>query len=214
MSDQDRIVAALLERAGRTYAAEAGIAMADTPAPLYRLLVLSTLLSTRIASGLAVDATRELVKAGMGTPAHMRDARWRDRVDALGRAHYRRYDERTATALGDGAQLALDEYRGDLRGLRVRAEREPTHIRALLTDFPRLGPVGADIFLREAQQVWPELRPAFDGKVMEGARRLGLPTSTDELAGLVDDDRVTTLAAGLVRVALDEKLAEQIRTAE
>jgi WD40 repeat protein len=50
-------------------------------------------------------------------------------------------------------------------------------VRELLTAFPRLGPAGADIFCREAQLVWPELRPALDRKVLDGARRLCLPTN-------------------------------------
>ena len=154
MTDK-HVVTALLERAGPTYADEAGIRLADKPAPLYRLLVLSVLLSTRIKADIAVAATAELVRAGFGTPAHMREASWQDRVDALGRAHYKRYDESTATALGEGAELLRDEYRDDLRKLRERAEGDPARIRELLTAFPRLGPVGADIFCRDAQAVWP-----------------------------------------------------------
>ena len=50
----------------------------------------------------------------------MSEAGWQDRVDALGRAHYRRYDERTATMLGDGADLLSGRWHGDLRKLRDR----------------------------------------------------------------------------------------------
>ena len=49
-------VRALLRTAGRTYAEQAGIRLTDKPAPLYRLLVLSVLLSTRISADIAVDA--------------------------------------------------------------------------------------------------------------------------------------------------------------
>ena len=204
------VVAALLERAGRTYADDARIRLADTPAPLYRLLVLSVLLSTRIKADIAVAAAEELVRAGMGTPANMRAASWQDRVDALGRAHYKRYDESTATALGDGAELLRVEYRDDLRRLRERAERDPARIRELLTAVPRLGPVGADIFCRDAQAVWPELRPAFDGKALDGAKQLGLPTEPGRLAELVRPAQLATLASALVRVALDKSLAEEL----
>ena len=48
----------------------------------------------------------------------MRAATWQQRVNALGRGGYRRYDERTSTMLGDGAALLLDRYAGDLRRLR------------------------------------------------------------------------------------------------
>ena len=206
-------VAALLERAGRTYADEAGISLADKPAPLYQLLVLSVLLSTRIKADIAVAAASELARAGMSTPERMRTASWQDRVDALGRAHYKRYDESTATALGEGAELLHAEYRDDLRRLRERAEHDPARIRDLLTAFPRLGPVGADIFCREAQAVWPELRPALDGKVLDGAKHLNLPTTPDDLAALVAPDQLAVLSAALTRVALDKNLAQEVQAA-
>jgi hypothetical protein len=198
-------VHALLDKAGTTYAEQAGITLADKPAPLYRLLVLSTLLSTRIKADIAVDAARELKR--YGTPRKMLDASWQDRVDALGRAHYVRYDESTATALGDGARLLLDEYGGDLRKIRGG------DVRAELRKFPRMGPVGADIFCREAQAVWPELRPYLDKKTLDGAKKIGLPAEPDKLAGLTAKKDVPRLAAALVRVSLDRRLADAVRTA-
>jgi hypothetical protein len=212
-ADERKLVRDLLDRAGTTYAEQAGIRLKDTPAPLYRLLVLSILLSTRIKADIAVDATRSLVDAGMGTPQKMRAASWQDRVDALGRAGYKRYDESTATALGDGAEVLHREYGDDLRTLRDRADRDPERIREALTGFPRLGPVGADIFCREAQDVWPELRPAIDGKALDGARRVGLPTDPDELARLAPGSELAPLAAALVRVALEKSLADEVRAA-
>ena len=196
-------VRALLDKAGTTYAEQAGIKLADKPSPLYRLLVLSTMLSTRIKADIAVAAAKEL--KAYGTPRKMLDASWRDRVDALGRAHYVRYDESTATALGDGAQLLLDEYGGDLR--RIRGDDVAEHLRR----FPRMGPVGVDIFCREAQVVWPELRPYLDRKTIDGAKKIGLPADQDKLAGLVGKDDVPRLAAALVRVSLDKKLAEAVK---
>jgi hypothetical protein len=203
MADHKHTVTTLLDRAGRTYADEAGIKLADKPSPLYRLLVLSVLLSTRISARIAVDAAREL--RAYPTPRKMLDASWQDRVDALGRAHYVRYDESTATALGDGAELLLDKHGGDLRKLR------DGDVRAGLTEFPRLGPVGADIFCREAQQVWPELRPYLDRKTLDGAKRVGLPADADKLAGLVSGKDLGRLSAALVRVSLDAELAKQVR---
>ncbi|WP_020672845.1 hypothetical protein [Amycolatopsis nigrescens] len=209
MSEKD-IVRRLLNTAGRTFAAEAGIRLTDKPAPLYRLLVLSVLLSTRIKADIAVDAARELHQAGLGTPRGMAESGWQERVDALGRAHYKRYDEQTATALGKGAELLRERYSGDLRKMWSWAERDPDALRELLTEVPRLGPVGADIFCREAQQVWPELRPHLDKKALQGAERIGLPGDPDRLVGLVDDDDLAVFAAALVRVALNAKLAKEV----
>ena len=93
----------LLERHGTTYAQDAGIELRDTPAPLFQLLVLANLLSARIGAKVAVASARELFTAGYRTPERMRAASWRQRVQALGRGGYKRYDERTSTMLGDGA---------------------------------------------------------------------------------------------------------------
>jgi hypothetical protein len=98
-----RVLRAVLREAGPTYAAQARIRLADTPAPLYRLLVLTVLPSTRISAGIAVAAAAELVRSGMGTPRRMRAAGWQQRVDALGRAHYERYDEKTTTRGASGS---------------------------------------------------------------------------------------------------------------
>ncbi|WP_236789395.1 endonuclease [Amycolatopsis sp. GM8] len=200
----------LLNRAGQTYAAEAGIRLADKPAPLYRLLVLSTLLSTRISAGIAVDAAKELARAKLTTPRAMAETAWQQRVDALGRAHYKRYDEQTATALGQSAETLLERHSGDLRKLRHDAGRDPREITKRLRAFSRVGPVGGDIFCREAQLVWPELRPYLDKKALSGAQRVSLPTDTTELAGLVAEEDLASLAAALVRVALDRSLAGEI----
>lgn len=192
---------ALLAAHGTTYAAQAGITLRDKPSPLYRLLVLATLLSTRIDADIAVAAARELSAAGFRTPQKMDEATWQQRVDALGRGHYRRYDESTASRLGDGARLLLDTYRGDLRALRDSADG-PVAVRKLLQDFPGIGPTGASIFAREVQGVWPDLAPSYDRKALDGARRLGLPEDPGELDALVDPEDRARLAAALVRAQL------------
>lgn len=202
----------LLDVAGTTYAAEAGIRLENSPAPLYRTLVLSILLSARIKAGLAVSATSELVKAGFGTPRKMLDASWQARVDALGRGHYVRYDESTATALGQGAELLVQRYSGDLRKLRDAADGDPRAMGERLREQPKLGPVGTHIFFREVQRVWPELRPYFDKKALSGASKVGLPNDADDLAELVSENDLGRLAAALVRVTLEKDVAERVRS--
>jgi endonuclease III len=211
MGDKRRETArAAVKRYGRTYAEEAGIRLADRPAPLYQLLVLATLLSARISADIAVAAARELFAAGYRTPRAMRDASWQDRVDALGRGHYRRYDERTATMLGDAAELCLERWHGDLRRLHREAGRDVRVLRRLLTEFPGIGPTGADIYLREAQAVWTDLAPYVDRKVAAGAKKLDLPSSAEELSRLVGRDDLPRLASALVRVSIDRGTAADL----
>ncbi|MFI2424535.1 endonuclease [Streptomyces sp. NPDC018955] len=204
----ERVVRALVGAYGRTYAEEAGIGLKDTPQPLYRLLVLAHLLSARIKGSIAVASARALHEAGLRDPRRMARADWQERVDALGRGGYRRYDERTATQLGDGAELLIERWSGDLRGLRAEADGDIGELRSLLREFPGMGPVGADIFLREVQRVWPEAAPLLDAKALDGARRLGLPQDPDRLLALAGRIEPAVLAAALVRAAVDAHVAE------
>ncbi|MFJ1792746.1 endonuclease [Kitasatospora griseola] len=178
----------------------------DTPAPLYRLLVLTQLCAIRIRADTAVAAARELFAAKLRTPRAMADSTWQQRVDLLGRAHYVRYDESTATALGEGAELVRRRWRGDLRRLREEAGRDPAAIGRLLREVPR---IGADVFRREPQLVRPELRPFFDRRALTAAG-LGLPRSPDALAALVPGDDLARLAAALVRSALGRSADGQV----
>ena len=208
------IVKELLDRGGRLYAEDAGIRLADRPGPLYQLLVLSTLLSARIPAHVAVAAARELFAAGYRSPKAMSEASWQDRVDALGRGHYGRSDERTATMLGDEAELLSTRWRGDLRRLREESGGDSHGITSSLAQFPGLGPAGASIFLREVQDVWPSVAPHVDAVMTSGARRVGLPAGRESLARLLaDSGQPARLAAALVRVSLSQRAASDVTAA-
>ncbi|MEW9520292.1 endonuclease [Streptomyces tubercidicus] len=212
---QRDLARALLGRHGETFAAQSGIRVANTPQPLYQVLVLAGLLSARIRASVAVAvaAARALFDAGLRTPRRMAQAPWQQRVGALGEGGYRRYDERTATQLGDGATLLLDHYGGDLRRMRDAADGDLRALRGALRKVPGLGPAGCDIFLREVQGVWPELAPYLDAKAVQGAERLGLPGDSGRLARLVGADETAAFASGLVRAALDRSVVEDVREA-
>ncbi|MEU0201142.1 MULTISPECIES: endonuclease [unclassified Streptomyces] len=214
MSRQERVVRALVGAHGRTYADEAGIRLKDTPQPLYRLLVLSHLLSARIRGSIALATARALHEAGLRDPRRMAEADWQERVDALGRGGYRRYDERTATQLGDAAELLNERWGGDLRRLRREAAGTVPELRRLLQEFPGVGPAGADIFLREAQGVWPEVAPYLDAKALQGAERLELPKEPERLVEAAGRTDPAVLAAALVRAAVDKDVvADTVRRA-
>lgn len=197
------IVEALLDRHGRTYAAELSIDLAKgTPSVLFRWLCAAILLSARISSGLALQAARALSEQGWTTAEKMAAATWEARTRTLNRAGYARYDESTARMLGDTSGMLLDRYRGDLRRLREEAERDPERERTLLKACKGLGDVGVGIFLREVQVVWDELYPFADQRALEAAARLGLEDDASALARHVPRAEFARLAAALVRVGL------------
>jgi hypothetical protein len=208
VTDRRRVLRELVGAHGRTFAEEAGITLRDTPQPLYRLLVLALLLSARIRGSIALATARELSRAGLRDPRRTAEAGWQERVDALGRGGYRRYDERTATQLGEGAELLTERWGGDLRRMREEADGDVGELRRLLQEIPGIGPAGADIFLREVQRVWPEVAPYLDRKALDGAGRLGLPKDPGRLVELAGDVQPAVLAAALVRAALDKEVAE------
>ncbi|HEU4513029.1 MAG TPA: endonuclease, partial [Nocardioidaceae bacterium] len=178
---------------------EAGIDLDDEPAALFQLLVLTQLFSTRISADIAVAAARELFEAGWRTPQKMLESTWQQRVDALGRAGYRRYDFSTSTKLEELSRKVMNEYGGDLRHLRPSGPDAAQELAKTIESFPRIGPTGARIFCREVQDVWPEVRPYFDDRALKAARRLGLPTDPDRLARLAPKGQVAVLASALVR---------------
>lgn len=210
---RERLVQVLLEQHGTTYAQQAGITMKDTPSPLYRLLVLSMLSSARISADIAVQAARELSQAGYRTPRAMAGASWQRRVDVLGGAGYRRFDERTSTMLADGAELLLERWGGDLRRMHSQAAGDGTVLRRFLQELPGVGPVGSSIFCREVQGTWVDVAPFVDERVRDGARALGRPTSPAAFGRLVAVEHLPRLAAACVRATLDEEVVTSMKEA-
>ena len=109
-----------------------------------------------------------------------------------------------------GEDSADEESLMELSELVDTAGGDTAALRTSLTEFPGIGPTGADIFLREAQSVWPDVRPYADRRTLAGAKRLGLPASPGDLVGLVGEADFGRLASALVRVALGEESAGEV----
>jgi hypothetical protein len=205
----DQLVKRLLKVAGISYADEAGIRLKDEPMPLFELLTLCMLASKPIDATIAMRAARELFKAGLRTPRSVLDADRGTIIKAFGRAHYVRYDESSATRLADIAASVRDRYGGDLRQLAVGSDRDVKAATRLLKEFKGIGDAGADIFLREVQDIWTWVRPYFDERATTAARDLGLPGDPDQLSALAPRANAK-LAAALVRVSLDDDLRGKV----
>jgi hypothetical protein len=204
MASKKDTVRALLDLHGQTYADELGIKL-DKPSPsdLFQLLVASVLYSARIDAGIATEAFKNLKRRRWRSARSMAESTWKQRVDALNDAGYTRYQERTATMLGDLAEHMLDRWAGDLRKLRDEAERDPKAERKLLKEAKGLGDVGVDIFFREAQAAWGELVPFADRRALDAARRLKLGGDAKALQRQADGPAdFVRLMAALVRTEL------------
>jgi len=177
--------------------------------PLFQLLVLCMLASKPIDATIAMRAACELFRAGLRTPQSVLKADRATMISAFGRAHYVRYDESSATRLVDIAATVRDEYGGDLRRLAARSDHDIDAAKQLLKQFKGIGDTGADIFLREVQDIWTWVRPYFDERAIGTARAVGLPTDPRELSALAPRSNAS-LAAALVRVSLDDDLRAKV----
>lgn len=209
MANRERLVQRLLDVAGTTYAAESRIKLGDKPMPLFQLLIVCMLASKPIDAAIAMAAGRELFGAGLRTPKAVLAADRRAMIDAFGRAHYVRYDESSATRLTDMAERVRDEYSGDLRELSKRSRHDVAAVKRLLKQFKGIGDTGADIYLREVQDVWTWVRPYFDDRATAAAEHLGLPTRPEKLGALAPQANAR-LAAALIRVSLDDDVRRQV----
>lgn len=206
---QDRLVRQLLDRHGTTFGEQVGIdPRANKPAALFGQLCVALPASARISADIAQAAAHALREHGWNSARAMAESSWDARAKTLNQAGYARYDERTATMLGQTAELLMERYSGDLRRLREAAGRDPDEERALLKEFKGIGDVGVDVFFREVQGAWDELYPFIDRRAAEGAQALGLPTEAGDLAGLVPKTRFPQLAAALVRSKLAHDAAD------
>jgi endonuclease III len=204
----------LLDRHGRTYAEELRINLnRETPSALFKLLVAAILFSARIGAKQGTKAAAALFDQGWTTARKLAESTWEERVRVLNRSGYARYDERTATMLGQTSELLLERYGGDLRKLREEAGRDPSRERALLRQLKGLGNVGIDIFFREVQVVWDELYPFADERALAEARRLGLPDDPKALARGHDRQTFARLVAALVRSSVAKDRDEILQTA-
>ncbi|MBW3578182.1 MAG: hypothetical protein KY462_10675 [Actinobacteria bacterium] len=199
MPSRQDTIDTLLSRHGRLFAEDLAIDIErGTPSPLFQLLVASILFGARINTTIAAEATSAVFRVGWTTPAKLAHSTWKQRVDVLNSAGYPRYDD-AAAILGDAVGDLLANYGGDLRQLRLRAQRAPARERQLLKEFNGLDDAGVDFFHREVQLLWDELFPFADQQALEVAGELGLGRSVDDLRAVVDDADLPRLCAALVR---------------
>ncbi|NCC21566.1 MAG: hypothetical protein EOM26_03790 [Alphaproteobacteria bacterium] len=203
----------IMNRYPQTFAQECGINLRKgDPDSLFQWLCASLLMSTRISAGISVKAMRALLDQGWTSPEKMRDSTWNERQRVLDQAGYTRYKETTATRLGDAAHLVLRKYNGDLGNLCSACEGDLHCIHDALQEFNGVGDVGADIFCREAQDVWDGLYPFLDDTARDSAQKFGLPPDAEELTMYAKKGDYPLLMTGLVRATLQNDI-EDIKNA-
>lgn len=142
------------------YSEELGIALRERrEAGVFQWFLASLLFGGHISESIARNTWRSFARHRLLTPRAILRAGWETLVSPVMReGGYVRYDEsKSAQILRDCEQL-LDEYQGRLGQLHALAA-DPADLEERLQRFPGVGPVTANIFLRELRPFWRKADP-------------------------------------------------------
>ena len=148
----------MTDKKDRTDAADLGLDLSGNDgrgkdAALFEWLVACLLFGARITQERAASAFTHLDDDGVLTPDKLAHADERHLVELLDAARYTRYDDSKAAELTQLGRDVLERYDGRLSSLPEGA-RTKKEVSERLQQFKGIGPVAADIFLRDAPAAW------------------------------------------------------------
>ncbi|MCJ1273476.1 hypothetical protein MMC21_001267 [Puttea exsequens] len=181
-----------------------GEAKNPTPEAILAMVFLALLTSARISHELAYKSVKCLIDAGYHDINKLKASSWEERTEVLTKGGYTRYREKTATGLGELANLIEEKYGKDLNNLLKQADGSLKKIRSLVQEIKGIGKVGVDIFCNSVQGIWPQLAPFVDPRSMETAKAVGLGSDVGAMWEAVGKDPVEMckLASALTMIRL------------
>ncbi len=178
------------------YSEELGIDLAQrSNAAYFHWFLASLLFGARIAETTAKNTYQAFVRHGLTTPSKIIDAGWDFLVNPVMReGGYVRYDGRKSTQVLRDCEALLSDYRGSLQRLHEEA-RDARDLEERLLAFYGVGPVTANIFLRELRPYWHKADPAPLPIVEKMARKLQIDLTRYKKKSLL----FARVEAGLIR---------------
>jgi hypothetical protein len=163
---------------------------------LFLWFLASLLFGQRISETIARHTYQSFTRHHLTTPQKILDAGWDYLVNPVMReGGYVHYDESKSRRLLGICRKLIDEYGGRLRQLHETAAAAADLEQRLLA-FDGIGPVTANIFLRELRPYWPKADPEPLPVVRELARQLHI--SLDRYNR--KSEAFARLEAGLIRL--------------
>ncbi len=164
----------ILREYGRKYSDILGIRVGGgKDSELFKWFIASILLGKRIGETLALRAYRQLEADGLLSFSRMSNASWDGLVASLDAGGYVRYDFSTASTLQETMGLLGRKYRGSMNALHETA-KDDADLEARLIEFRGVGPVTANIFLRELRGAWRKADPQLGDLAEKAANELGI----------------------------------------
>ncbi len=142
------------------YSEELGIDLwGNQDEELFKWFLASLLFGARISEAIACRTWWTFEKYRLLEPRAILSAGWDFLVNPVMReGGYVRYDGITSTKVLRVCQTLLEQYRGSLKELHRRAG-DNRDLERRLTGFHGVGPITANIFLRELRPVWEKADP-------------------------------------------------------
>lgn len=163
----------------------------------FRWFLASLLFGARISGGIACNTYRAFLRHGLDTPQKIIGAGWTFLVNPVMReGGYVRYDGRKSEQVLRDCQAMLDHYGGRVTTLHEVA-RDARDLEVRLLAFYGVGPVTANIFLRELRPFWRKADPESLPRVTALARSMGIDLARYRRKSLT----FARLEAGLVRLS-------------
>ena len=184
-----------LERA-QLYSEELGIELSTgDDREYFKWFLASVLFGGRINETIAKNTYRALLRHKLLTPRKIIAAGWDFLVSPVMReGGYVRYDGRKSTQLLRDCEKILRDYGGSLQRMHDQAV-DVRDLEMRLTDFYGVGPVTANIFLRELRPFWPKADPEPLPIARALARKLGIDIDAYDRKSL----GFVRLEAGMIR---------------
>ncbi|KAI0172621.1 hypothetical protein GGR52DRAFT_572447 [Hypoxylon sp. FL1284] len=156
----------LISQHGRLPLSDTDLSDPESPKPetVLAMLLNAMLSSSRISHVLAAKTIALVIRAGYHKLDVLKESTWEERTKVLTEGGYTHYREKTATMMGDLAQLIRDKYDPD--GAQ---------------NIKGLGDVGISIFFDTAQHVWPYLAPYVDPRSVKTAQTIGIGSDVQVL---------------------------------
>jgi endonuclease III len=159
----------------RLYSEELGIDLSKKkPAELFKWFIASILFGARISETTAKKTYRTFLRYRLTTPLNILRAGWGFLVNPVMReGGYARYDEKTSDKFLKICEKLMREYKGNLNVLHDCA-KDSRDLEEKLQQFYGIGPVTANIFLRELRPYWKKANPEPLAVVRKLAKRFGI----------------------------------------
>ena len=174
------------------YSEDLGIDLLE-PDGRFRWFLASILFGTRIGERIAANTYMEFQREGLNSPEKILSAGWEKLVRILDEGGYVRYDFSTATKLLHIMRDLKAQY-GSLEELRLQSA-DTKDLERRLQEFKGIGPVTAQIFLREMRVPW-KVNPKISSRAQEMAKCLDIT-----LEGL-EGDELARVETALVKLNL------------